>query len=221
MADATFPGMLLEGDHASRPAANTVGTGALYACSDHNLIYQSDGSSWSTWSDVSGTGSGVTQSFLGTTSPGASTEASVAHTWYVKSFTAPSDGILLSIDSYWATSGDGVTPQLMTGAWADSAGPTGAPLHASNHGLIGDDTASGGGGGGPSWKSMPCGLYVANATVLWAGVQPSTTTVTMYYAAGGSDRTWDHSASLAIGAGFATVTNSTKNYTIRFNFLSI
>lgn len=49
MAIGTFPGMLQEGDHASRPAATAVGSGALYACSDHSLIYQSDGSSWSTW----------------------------------------------------------------------------------------------------------------------------------------------------------------------------
>lgn len=59
MAIGTFPGMLQEGDHASRPAATAVGSGALYACSTHDLIYQSDGSSWSTWSDVSGASGGV------------------------------------------------------------------------------------------------------------------------------------------------------------------
>lgn len=60
MAEITMPGMLLTGDHASRPAASAVGGGALYACSTHNLIYQSDTSSWSTWADVSGAGaSGV------------------------------------------------------------------------------------------------------------------------------------------------------------------
>lgn len=49
MAAITIPGMFLTGDHASRPAANAVGKGALYACSTHALIYQSDGSSWATW----------------------------------------------------------------------------------------------------------------------------------------------------------------------------
>lgn len=59
VATLTVPGMFLTGDHASRPAANAVGKGALYSCTDHDLIYQSDGSSWSTWADVSGSGSGL------------------------------------------------------------------------------------------------------------------------------------------------------------------
>lgn len=62
MAVITMPGMLLEGDHASRPAATAVGGGTLYACSDHSLIYQSDTSSWTTWFD--GTGS-VSPTFSG------------------------------------------------------------------------------------------------------------------------------------------------------------
>lgn len=55
MADSTLPGLLATGDHASRPAANSVGSGALYSCTDHGLVYQSDGSSWSTWATLSGT----------------------------------------------------------------------------------------------------------------------------------------------------------------------
>lgn len=54
MTDFTLPGWLLSGDHASRPAANTVAWGSLYACSTHGLIYQSDGSSWSTWATLGG-----------------------------------------------------------------------------------------------------------------------------------------------------------------------
>lgn len=46
----TFANHLLEGDHSSLPAAGDVPQGTLYACSDHSLIYQSDGSSsWATW----------------------------------------------------------------------------------------------------------------------------------------------------------------------------
>lgn len=52
----TVPGMFLTGTHAARPAASAVGKGSLYACSDHKLIYQSNGSSWSTWIDASGSG---------------------------------------------------------------------------------------------------------------------------------------------------------------------
>ena len=52
MATITIPGMFLTGDHASRPAADAVGGGALYSCTDHSLIYQSDGSAWSTWATL-------------------------------------------------------------------------------------------------------------------------------------------------------------------------
>jgi hypothetical protein len=43
---------LLVGDHASRPAAGSAPEGGLYSCTDHDLIYQTDGSSWSTWADL-------------------------------------------------------------------------------------------------------------------------------------------------------------------------
>lgn len=56
MAATTLPGVLLTGIHSARPAANAVGTGTLYSCTTHALIYQSDGSTWSTWSNVAGTG---------------------------------------------------------------------------------------------------------------------------------------------------------------------
>lgn len=49
-----FSDHLLEGDHASRPAATAVPAGTLYACSDHGLIYQSDGATWSTWATLGG-----------------------------------------------------------------------------------------------------------------------------------------------------------------------
>lgn len=35
--------------HANRPAANAVPKGALYPCSDHNVVYQSDGTTWEDW----------------------------------------------------------------------------------------------------------------------------------------------------------------------------
>ena len=54
MATITIPGMFLTGDHASRPAAGDVGSGSLYSCTDHDLIYQSDGSSWTTWATAGG-----------------------------------------------------------------------------------------------------------------------------------------------------------------------
>lgn len=48
------------GTHAARPAATAVPAGGLYSCSDHNLIYRSDGATWSTWATLSGTGIAAT-----------------------------------------------------------------------------------------------------------------------------------------------------------------
>lgn len=48
----SFSDHLLDGDHASRPAATAVPAGTLYSCSDHDLIYQSDGSVWATWATL-------------------------------------------------------------------------------------------------------------------------------------------------------------------------
>lgn len=56
-----FTDHLLTGDHSSRPAFGDVPQGTLYACSDHDLIYQSDGSSaWSTWATLGGGGGDIT-----------------------------------------------------------------------------------------------------------------------------------------------------------------
>lgn len=57
MATTRFADHLLSGTHAARPSASAVPAGTLYACSTHNKIYQSDGSS--TWSDWSVASSGV------------------------------------------------------------------------------------------------------------------------------------------------------------------
>lgn len=59
MADTTLPGVLLDGTHAARPAATAVAPGTLYACSTDSLIYQSDGSAWSTWATLGSGGGGA------------------------------------------------------------------------------------------------------------------------------------------------------------------
>lgn len=50
-----FADHLLHGTHAARPAATAVPEGTLYACSDHGLVYQSDGATWTTWATLGGT----------------------------------------------------------------------------------------------------------------------------------------------------------------------
>ena len=54
----TVPGMFLTGNHGARPAATAVSKGALYACSTHTKVYQSDGSSWSDWYTAAAAGGG-------------------------------------------------------------------------------------------------------------------------------------------------------------------
>lgn len=56
----SFSDHLLDGTHAARPAATAVPAGTLYSCSDHSLIYQSDGSAWSTWATISSSGIAAT-----------------------------------------------------------------------------------------------------------------------------------------------------------------
>jgi hypothetical protein len=52
-----FAEHLLSGTHASRPAFGSVPQGTLYACTDHDLIYQSDGATaWTTWATLGGGG---------------------------------------------------------------------------------------------------------------------------------------------------------------------
>lgn len=123
MTDTTLPGLLLTGDHASRPAASAVGGGTLYACSTHSLIYQSDTSTWSTWSDVSGSGLTnpmTTQGDIIYSSDGSGTPARLA---------ASTSGYVLT------TNGAGTNP-----TWTAAAGGGNYVLLTDT--LLGSDTAS-------------------------------------------------------------------------------
>lgn len=51
-AIGTLPVLFATGIHASRPAASDVGSGGLYSCTTHDLLYQTDGSSWTTWATL-------------------------------------------------------------------------------------------------------------------------------------------------------------------------
>lgn len=39
------------GDHAARPAVTDVSEGALYVCTDDNVIEVNDGATWTEWFD--------------------------------------------------------------------------------------------------------------------------------------------------------------------------
>ena len=53
---ATVSGIHLSGTHAARPAAGGPPAGSLYSCTTDSLIYRTDGTSWSTWASLAGTG---------------------------------------------------------------------------------------------------------------------------------------------------------------------
>jgi hypothetical protein len=95
MAAITFEGMTLTGDHASRPAATAVGAGSLYACSDHDLIYQSDGATWATWATLGSSGSVATDAIWD--AAGDLAVGSGANT--ASKLTAGSEGEVLTIAS--------------------------------------------------------------------------------------------------------------------------
>ncbi len=56
---ATLPVLLGVGIHSARPAAADVGSGGLYSCTTHDLVYQTDGSSWTTWATLGSGGGGA------------------------------------------------------------------------------------------------------------------------------------------------------------------
>jgi hypothetical protein len=64
-ATTTLPVLFATGIHASRPAASAVGSGGLYSCTTHSLIYQTDGiSTWSTWGTLGAAASVTTKGDL-------------------------------------------------------------------------------------------------------------------------------------------------------------
>lgn len=169
-------------------------------------------------------GSSATHSYLGKTSVGANTESSVAHTWYVKQISAPADGIIETIGVHWTGTANGATPVWQAAVWADSGSnvPSGPPLFVGGAATFGVDTVSDGDAEAAAWVQMPCGLYVASGTEVWIGMQPSTTTALLSLdTTGGTDYTWDHAATVAMGVGYVTATSTSKDYNIRAGFLSL
>ena len=90
----TFANHLLDGTHAARPAATAVPAGTLYSCSDHGLVYQSDGATWATWATL-GTSGGIAATLLD--AKGDLIAASAADT--AAKLTAGANNKLLTTDS--------------------------------------------------------------------------------------------------------------------------
>ena len=144
MAATTLPALLDVGDHSSRPAASAVGSGGLYSCTDHSLIYQTDGSSWSTWATLGGTGDVSTDAIWDT--KGDIAVATAANT-ATKLAVGATNGHVLTIDSgeatglKWAAGGGG---SIIAGKKPIQDKATGAGASASTRAITLDATPTNG-----------------------------------------------------------------------------
>lgn len=223
MADTTLPGLFATGDHASLPAASAVGSGALYSCTTHSLVYQSDGTAWTTWATLGGGGGGgATGSRPGTTSIGASTEQSTSTRVYTKKITAPGEGVILSVAAYLQPrSSGGSSLAFRGGVWEDLSAVPGKLLGAAalEGTVLGPSTAFT--SAHPRWFHSPTGVYVAAAGDYWIGGQMFGTNYDIFYATSGSDRVFSTSGSDWIPDGmYYTQTNSTFDYSMYAVFLA-
>lgn len=108
---ATVTGIHLGPDtHANRPAANASGLpfGSLYMCSDHSLIYKTDGSAWSTWATLGGGGvtvqeEGVSLATAGTTLNFTGAGVTASGTTATKTINIPSGGSSNPQAHHWAS----------------------------------------------------------------------------------------------------------------------
>lgn len=135
MADTTLPGLLDTGTHASRPAANAVGSGALFSCTDHSLIYQSDGSSWTTWAtlgaSLSYAGTGDIANVAATESAGAATTVPRGDHVHALGIGTTKGDILVHNGTNFVRLAVGTNTQVLT---ADSAEASGVKWAAGSGG---------------------------------------------------------------------------------------
>lgn len=88
----TFASHITKGTHAARPAATAVPSGSLYSCSDHSLIYQSDGAAWSTYATLGGSSAVPTVSASRTAG-----DVTISYVAPAGTFTAVDTGLDLTI----------------------------------------------------------------------------------------------------------------------------
>lgn len=245
MATTRFADHLLQGDHASRPAAGDVPAGTLYACTDHNLIYQSDGASWSTWATLgassiaaedvtydngsSGLSSGDVQAAIDELA--SSGGGGLGHSFLGKNSIGGSTEAITVNRVYLKQ----VTPGsngLITGIsfYLNTPGDGATTVF---HAVVLSDSggspaicvAQGANGTyltkaalGNRWVNIPCSYYAASGVPIWIGVQCSGAVGNLVYDAG-SDKYYTAGGTFA-GDAFYSVNTSSADYSIRADFLS-
>lgn len=154
----TVPGILLTGTHAARPAANAsgLGKGALYSCTTDGLVYQTNGTAWSTWATL-GTAGGIAATIVD--AKGDLIAATAADT--VARLAVGANATVLTADSAeatglkWAAAAGGSLTVSDEGVALATAATTldfvGAGVVASGVGATKTITIAGGGSGGAAY----------------------------------------------------------------------
>lgn len=156
----------------------------------------------------------LAQSYVGTTSIGASSQTPATNTAYVKLVTVPADSVLTAVEGFLRlTNGD--SPSFRVGVWADNAGAPASLLCLSPM-PKGSAVIT---GATDRWWGGPVHMWFPSSTPVWIGIHVfSNSGTTLEYDSGtGSDRTiasgsvWTGET----GALGVSVANSGHDYSIR------
>lgn len=133
MALQSFPAHVLTGDHASLPLATDVAPGTLYSCTDHGIIYQSDGAVWADWATITGAAPGA---HAASHQNGGADEISVAG---LSGLLADGQTPIAHKTTHENGGADEISVAGLSGLLADDQNPT---AHAADHQNGGGDEIS-------------------------------------------------------------------------------
>lgn len=168
---ATVQGILLTGDHASRPSSG-LEYGTIYACTTHLAIEQTSdtGSTWATWPQLMGTAPAPTTIELGHASDTTIARASAGNLTVEGNalYRAGGTDVALADGGTGASLTDPNADRIMF--WDDSAGAIAWLAAGSGLSISGTTiTASGGAGGSPLEYVLGADVALTTANTFYDG----------------------------------------------------